>query len=326
MRITFWTQHRDSYYRCQLPAEELRGAGYETEVTNTLSPRHVNGGLVVLHRGVTVFETMMLWMMQSQGLPVIYDYDIDVLSATTGPYADPDLQDRVRKNLERATAVSVPTQHLRDVAYRYNSNVIFSKNYVSRESLTDPAPSNKLTIGWAGYETENLNIVRSCINRMERDHGIRWHTIGEKSRLGLKRHDHTDAQSHDEFKKALDFDIAVEPLQETDFNEYLTAIKAIEYGAAGIPVVASKYGPYATYISHGYNGYLAAGSRDWVRYVERLVEQPELRQKLGKQARDMASKRTMANFDPIPFIRYVVFEDPTRYVVIMEMIRRARNG
>jgi len=61
-------------------------------------------------------------------------------------------------------------------------------------------------------------------------------------------------------------------------------IKLKEFSALGIPVVASNIKPYNVSLKHGVTGYLASNGKEWFDYLELLVQDKELRVKLGKNA------------------------------------------
>ena len=55
--------------------------------------------------------------------------------------------------------------------------------------------------------------------------------------------------------------------------------------AFGLPVVATNVGTTPTIIKHYENGCLVKTENDWVDTLEALINNPELRGKLGKAAR-----------------------------------------
>jgi glycosyltransferase involved in cell wall biosynthesis len=55
-----------------------------------------------------------------------------------------------------------------------------------------------------------------------------------------------------------DFDIGLSPLRDTQFARSKSPLKALEYGALGIPVVAANVEPYASFVRHGETGSCAA--------------------------------------------------------------------
>lgn len=87
------------------------------------------------------------------------------------------------------------------------------------------------------------------------------------------------------------WDIGIAPLVDTPFNQCKSHIKWMEYSMYQIPTVASKVYPYymdvlgkAT-ITDGETGLLARDD-EWVEKLSLLIEDKELRKRLGKNAFD----------------------------------------
>lgn len=95
-----------------------------------------------------------------------------------------------------------------------------------------------------------------------------------------------------EFYKAIDFEIGIAPLRDTVFGRSKSAIKALEYNARGIPVIASDVKPYQEYVVHGENGFLVKHPHEWDKYLGLLAKNPDLRQEMGEKAKVHASAWT----------------------------------
>lgn len=84
--------------------------------------------------------------------------------------------------------------------------------------------------------------------------------------------------------------IGIAPLIDSPFNECKSSIKFFEYSMYKIPVVASRIYPYhkdvlgVPVIEHEETGLLCDTQEDWVNNLSRLIEDEELRKKLGENA------------------------------------------
>jgi glycosyltransferase involved in cell wall biosynthesis len=85
-----------------------------------------------------------------------------------------------------------------------------------------------------------------------------------------------------------DFDIGIMPLTDDPYSRGKEGFKLKEYMAAGLPVVCSPVGYNRQIVQHGVNGFLADTEMEWVRYLIRLADSPELRAELGKAGRHAA--------------------------------------
>jgi glycosyltransferase involved in cell wall biosynthesis len=88
------------------------------------------------------------------------------------------------------------------------------------------------------------------------------------------------------FRVLSEVDIALAPLEMGNiFCRAKSEIKFVEAGALGLPVVASEMDPFRDAITPGKDGFLASNEKDWSRYLSLLVEHPELRARVGEEAR-----------------------------------------
>lgn len=81
------------------------------------------------------------------------------------------------------------------------------------------------------------------------------------------------------------FDIGLIPVVNTTFNRAKSDLKIKEYGARGVPYVASKIAPYLRFHQEtkGEFGYLAQTPGEWEQAVSELIEHPERRLTQGDQ-------------------------------------------
>lgn len=76
--------------------------------------------------------------------------------------------------------------------------------------------------------------------------------------------------------------IGVMPLVDSAWERGKCGYKLIQYMACGLPVVASPVGVNVSIVEQGVTGFLAASSQDWIDYLEKLVSQPFLRERMGR--------------------------------------------
>ena len=92
------------------------------------------------------------------------------------------------------------------------------------------------------------------------------------------------------------WDIGICPLIDDEFNRNKSHIKWMEYATYKIPSVASNVYPYkepingVKVIEHGKTGFLAKTEKDWEKYLTKLIEDTELRRKIGENAYEKIKK------------------------------------
>jgi glycosyltransferase involved in cell wall biosynthesis len=93
------------------------------------------------------------------------------------------------------------------------------------------------------------------------------------------------------FAKLLsEFDIMVAPLKKTPWYEGKSVSRVGSGMAMCIPVVASPVGEQKYVVKHGYNGFLAENEEDWFRYLSALIEDDNLRRRIGRNGKKTVDK------------------------------------
>jgi glycosyltransferase involved in cell wall biosynthesis len=82
-----------------------------------------------------------------------------------------------------------------------------------------------------------------------------------------------------------DFDVGIMPLPDEPWERGKCGFKLIQYMACGLPVVASPVGVNREIVEHDVNGYLAVTTTEWVRMLNLLLDDADLRQRLGQAGR-----------------------------------------
>jgi L-malate glycosyltransferase len=70
-----------------------------------------------------------------------------------------------------------------------------------------------------------------------------------------------------------------------------SGLKAIVYMAMGFPVVSSAVGTTPLLYDHGEIGYMVRSDEEWLEALKALIDQPELRKRMGETAREVAVAR-----------------------------------
>lgn len=104
---------------------------------------------------------------------------------------------------------------------------------------------------------------------------------------------HTTAQYEEYMNHIRNLDIGIAPLERNLFNMSKSQIKAVEYGAWGVPAVLPNYVTYAREFTHEKNCLFYNNSKEFFECVEELINNNVLRDKLGTAARDLVRDRRL---------------------------------
>lgn len=88
-------------------------------------------------------------------------------------------------------------------------------------------------------------------------------------------------------------DIGLAPLSPNLFNMSKSPIKAVEYGAWGVPGVLPHYVTYTREFTNRHDCLTYYNGREFYECLEELVHNPELRAELGRNARDTVANRRL---------------------------------
>lgn len=80
--------------------------------------------------------------------------------------------------------------------------------------------------------------------------------------------------------------VNIAPLESTIFNDAKSNIKYLEAAILSIPSVCSPSAEYMATINNGVTGFLASSVMEWEEALLRLVDDPSLRQSVGRNAYD----------------------------------------
>lgn len=168
---------------------------------------------------------------------------------------------------------------------------------------------NGVVIGYAGGLSHNddLDMVLPAIKKiMEKYPEVRFQMMGQmdmgkakqifgkwkqsvRERILLMNATKTQPE-YPAYLADQPWNIGIAPLIDSPFNECKSSIKFFEYSMYKIPVVVSRVYPYSKdifgvpVIEHEETGLLCDTVEDWVTNLSKLIENEDLRKKLGENA------------------------------------------
>lgn len=297
------------YYRIVLPFDHLQG--WEKGYAAGVPPADAMRASVMVAQRIDRPDSLGLWRrMRTPSTALVYELDDDVWNIDLLNYAAWNYygrRDEVRDAVEHAAAiadvVTVTCEPLAELIRQRSGqrDVMILPNYVPAEMLTWERPRReKLTVGWGGgasHATDMMEIQKVIRGFLDRDRpDAELHIVGTDFR-GMLGHNHArytewEPNPWDYYKK-LDFDIGLAPLAKLRFNESKSHIKALEYAALGIPVIASDFGPYHDFVIDGVTGFLCRSKTQWRERLRELASDADLRESMGVKARELAAQHTI---------------------------------
>ena len=300
-------------YRIKLPLERLAENGYDITFASGdadngpgITGAAMAGHDVIIGQRFNKPGGVHVWReARTAKSRLVYEVDDDMFSITPENFAAyslwkrPEVIDAAQHAMEVADVITCSTEPLAEVLREYNPNVVVLKNRipgwvcdVQRKRRARPA------VGWAGGASHGVDMgevvspVRRFLKRFPgwdlRIGGTDYRpTFKVGGRAVFTRWVHITDDDRAYFTSP-DWDIGLAPVAKNTFNMSKSNLKALEYGALGIPVIASDWHPYRDFIRHGETGFLVKHDHEWLAYMSELASDEGLREKMGAAAREQA--------------------------------------
>lgn len=228
---------------------------------------------------------------------LIYDFDDMVMLPGREKYQTAQGQDsgrlrRFRKTITAARAIIAGNTYLREQTGAAADKTVIIPTTVDTSQQPvklDPGPREGVVLGWIGTRG-NLRYLASLAEVLQRlSTRVRGLTLKiicdgfidlEGVRIIKKKW-----QLDDEPTDLFTMDIGLMPLPDDLWTRGKCGYKILQYMAAGLPVVASPVGVNANIVRHGVNGFWASTQEEWADGLVKLVENPDLREQMGRAGR-----------------------------------------
>ncbi|PCH68746.1 MAG: hypothetical protein COC01_03150 [Bacteroidetes bacterium] len=113
-----------------------------------------------------------------------------------------------------------------------------------------------------------------------------------------------DWNKDDEIKELSSFDIGIMPLPNDEWSNGKCGLKGLQYMALEMPSIMSPVGVNNEIINDGINGFLATTVDEWVEKLSLLINSQELRERIGKEARQTVLERYSVESQKSKYLTY----------------------
>lgn len=315
-----------AWYRMIVPLEAVDKFSDEVDVTfrcggkmtmkdppPMLQVGDIEGHDVVVAQRVNAYEGLGLWRRwNTPWCRTVYENDDDVFNITHDNVQAYDsykegseLREAVKRYCDTASLITVSTPYLGDMHREMSPGVQVEvlPNYIPGYVLDLPHDDRqgRKRVGWMGGASHirDINEAAPAVRRFMLRHPD-WDMIvsGTDYRRSFRVDKHRlfyvpwigVADDPKLFYRLIDYDIGICPLLDTEFARSKSPIKALEYSARGIPVIASDVEPYRNFIHDGVDGFLVKTDHEWLNRLETLANDEVLRIQMGLAAKQNARK------------------------------------
>ncbi|MGY0287367.1 MAG: glycosyltransferase family 4 protein [Candidatus Methanodesulfokora washburnensis] len=212
----------------------------------------------------------------------------------------------IEKVMKDSDVVTVSSHSILSYVKNFNSNSFLIHTPIDTEVFNPliKKKSEKFTIGWIGHaygHLVNLKMLRYPLMRLGEQYDIRFKIISYLGYNAVKRtfkevEKFVEVDYGPDYwipfeklpKYISDFDVLASPLIKSSWFEGKSAIRVATGMAMGIPVIASPVGEQKYIIKHEINGFLARNEEEWYNYLKILIEDENLRKRIGREGRNTA--------------------------------------
>lgn len=243
-------------------------------------------------------------------IPVIIKVDDAVYQKASGLKS---LQRKIEKmynskTLQQGNKILVPNQYTKELVTQYYNvksdkisiitNGTEIKNY--QESNLN---SDQIIFSGAMYHHRGIDILLEAVKDVVKEKTqTKFVLLGDGPELNQLKKIANEKKLEDnvDFKGWIDRNeipkylaassIGIGPLRSTEVTKHALPIKVLEYMSAGLPIIAAKNTLPEDVLEEGKNGFLITDSNELGGKILELLDNEELRKKMGKNSKEMVHK------------------------------------
>lgn len=234
-------------------------------------------------------------------IPIVYDIDeplfVPYVSPSNGNLNKLKFFSKIDELFKLSDCVFAVNRAIADYAKSFNDNVHIVPMTVDTDRYTPnklPLSNGKPIIAWVGTRTNqpNIELAVPAMWQLAKEKDFTFRIIADDAMKfeGLDI-DFVPWAFDVEVPRLQESQIGIVPVKETAWNPWKFFFKTIQFMSLGMPVVATATGSNLEIIEDGVNGFLAETEKDWHYKLKLLLDDTELRQKLGKNARKTILER-----------------------------------
>ena len=234
--------------------------------------------------------------LRKRGVRVVFDFDDSVWLSNVSDanrrwkwVKDPGKTSRL---IALSDMVFAGNAYLSDYARRFNSDVRIVPTTIDTDEYTPRTgrAEGPVCIGWSGsittiqhfqYAVPALRAIRARFGER-----VTFRVIGDGAfrmpELGITGMPWRKDTELDDLRA---IDIGMMPLPDDEWARGKCGLKGLQYMALGIPTLMSPVGVNTEIIRDGVDGYLPRTPEEWVERLACLVEDADLRRRMGEEAR-----------------------------------------
>jgi glycosyltransferase involved in cell wall biosynthesis len=257
-------------------------------------------GFFIYREASLIGPSFLERLAKRRNVPIIYDIDDPIFL----PYKSPvngwmsllKFSRKTHSLFRLSDRVISINRLIGDYARKFNESVSVVPNFVDTD-VYSPAEKNGSSspkIVWTGSVStlQNLRTIAGPLRRLQSQFDVPMRIIanGETEIEGVKL-EQRKWSPEAEVSNLQESDVGVVPLLDLEWNPWKFYLKTVQYMGVGFPVVARRMGSNSEVIQDGINGFLVETEEEWFDRLKLLIEDGELRRRMGEAARKTAVEK-----------------------------------
>ncbi|MEK6480106.1 glycosyltransferase family 4 protein [Catalinimonas sp. 4WD22] len=262
-----------------------------------LLPSLSRADYVFIHREATPLGPPFIEWIIAKVLKkkIIYDFDDAIwLPDSSGVNQFMVLlkwQQKVASICRWSYKISCGNDYLRSFARQYNAQVVLNPTTIDTEHYHKQLKNQAdipITIGWTGSHStmKYLYPIEGVLQNLARKYDFRFVVISDRPpEMKLENLHFIPWKEVSEVEDLLQLHIGIMPLPDDAWAKGKCGFKALQYLSLGIPALVSPVGVNAKIVAQGVNGYLCSSDQEWYDGLSKLLNDQELRRRMGTAGR-----------------------------------------
>jgi len=205
---------------------------------------------------------------------------------------------KTEKIISYAHHVIAGNQYLANYAKNFTTNISIIPTTIDTDIYKIPKKrsNDKILIGWSGSPTtiQHFRYGEPFLKAIQKKYPnkIEFKLIGDASYYNKELNIQGIAWSKEkEVSELSDLDIGIMPLPDDKWTKGKCGLKGLQYMALEIPTIMSPVGVNTEIIQDSENGFLASSKKEWIEKLSLLIENKELRKKIGIKGRETVEQK-----------------------------------
>lgn len=253
--------------------------------------------LVFVQREALMLGTAYFERAIGKKAPLIFDFDDSIwLQNVSEANKRLDfLKDAAKTSriIENASKVFAGNEYLATYARKYNQDVVIVPTTIDTEVYKNTGrnqTAGKVCIGWSGsFSTiQHFSLAIPALKKIKEKYGdkVFFKIIGDGNYYCEElKTSGSPWVAATEIEDLSGIDIGIMPLPDDEWAKGKCGLKGLQYMALNIATLMSPVGVNKDIIQNGVNGYLPSNENEWLDTLSMLVENAELRSKIGQAGR-----------------------------------------